>query len=104
MAMRMERFLRAGRIELTAEELAALERRAKNRPPYTAFFGPKSAPVASGPAHGASGKYPPPPSMPSWTRALAEDVTAEENPRVAYDDEFLGLRNGGRYRRRHIRP
>ena len=86
MALRMERFLRAGRIELTTEELIALERRAKKQAAAYRFLRAQPAPVARSLLLTRL-KTSPATLDALVDKGLAEDVT-EENPRIAYDDEF----------------
>jgi primosomal protein N' (replication factor Y) len=82
---RMERFVRAGRMELTGEELAALERRARKQAAAYRFLRTQGAPVARG-LLVARLKLSPGTLDALVEKGLAEEVVVE-NPRIAYDDE-----------------
>ncbi len=86
MTSRMERLLRAGRLELTADELAALTRRAPKQAAAYRFLREQRAPLARGLVLSRL-------KLSSGTidalveKGLAEEVS-REHPRVAYTDEL----------------
>jgi primosomal protein N' (replication factor Y) len=86
MAMRMERLLRAGRLTLTDDELAGLERRAKKQAAAYRWLRQQNAAVARG-AILARLKISPATLDALVEKGLAEE-TFQENPRVAYADDI----------------
>ena len=86
MAMKMERLLKVGRIILTEEELVGLERRAKKQAAVYKFLRQQTKPIARGLVLARL-------KISSATLdALVEkgivEETRQENPRIAYADEF----------------
>jgi len=86
MAVRMERQLRAGRLALTEEELAALERRAPKQAAAYRFLAQQTVPVARG-LLTARLKISPATLDTLVEKGVAEELRLE-NPRIAYDDDI----------------
>ncbi len=86
MSARLERQLRAGRLALTDEELAALERRARKQAAVYRFLRAQTAPVARGVLLTRL-KVSPATLDALVEKGLAEE-TARESPREAYRDDL----------------
>jgi primosomal protein N' (replication factor Y) (superfamily II helicase) len=86
MAMRMERHVRAGRLALTDDEFAALERRARKQAAAYRFLRAQTASVTRG-ALLTRLKISSATLDALIEKGLAEEVS-RENPRVAYADEW----------------
>jgi len=86
MSTRMERLLKAGSIELTEEELAGLERRAKKQAAAYKFLRAQTVPMARGLLLSRL-KVSSAAIDALVDKGLVEEVR-QENPRVAYADDF----------------
>jgi primosomal protein N' (replication factor Y) len=86
MSARLKRLVRVGRLALADEELAALDRRARQQAAVYRFLRTQTVPVARGLIL-ARLKVSPGTLDALVEKGLAEETT-QENPRIAYDDEL----------------